>query len=272
MICYPNAKINLGLFIAEKRPDGYHNLETVMVPVGWADVLEVLPAPAFSFVQTGLSIPGNPADNLCIKAYTLLKTQRPSLPPAAIHLHKVVPTGAGLGGGSADAAFVLTALNRVFNLDFSEEALLELAARLGSDCAFFIRNQPQFCSGRGERCRPLPLPQLTDHQLLVVHPGFGISTAEAYAGVRPQSQRPDLRALPGQPLESWPGQVSNDFEVSLFPKYPQLPAIKEKMYQNGALYAAMSGSGSAVFGIFGPQAPVPTALFAALPHYLHRFP
>lgn len=272
MVSFPNAKINLGLFITEKRPDGYHNLETVMVPVGWADVLEVLPAPAFSFVQTGPDIPGDPQANLCVQAYRLLKAYAPGLPPARIQLHKVVPTGAGLGGGSADAAFTLKALNEVFNLSLSEETLSQLAARLGSDCAFFIRNQPQFCSQRGECCQPLALPLLAGHQVLLVHPGFGSSTAEAYAGVQPRPNRPDLRQLLARPLPEWAGQLSNDFEVSLFPKYPELARLKAEMYAVGAEYAAMSGSGSVMFGIFGPEAIIPMAAFAGKACYLHRFP
>jgi 4-diphosphocytidyl-2-C-methyl-D-erythritol kinase len=254
MVVFPNAKINLGLRITEKRPDGFHNLESCFYPVGWADALEIRPAGHFSFQTHGLPIPDGPAadqstsDNLCEKAYRLLAADYP-LPPVEMHLLKAIPIGAGLGGGSADAAFTLTALNTLFTLKLSVEQLQHYARRLGSDCAFFIENKPKYCYGKGDQFEEIGL-RLTGHWIVLVNPGLHISTVRAYAGVRPQRPETDLRQLLQQPIAEWRTTVRNDFEDSLFPAYPVLPALKEQLYALGACYASMSGSGSTVFGIF----------------------
>jgi len=248
MVQFPNAKINLGLHITEKRADGYHNLESCFYPVGWSDVLEVLPADHFSFAAGGLPIPGSPATNLCVKAYQLLRETH-ALPPVRIYLEKIVPIGAGLGGGSADAAFTLSALNELFGLGLSAEKLEAYARRLGSDCAFFIRNQPVYCLEKGDVFEPIEL-SLGGYTVVLVYPSLAISTAEAYAGVRPQKPPVPLRERLAEPLANWRETVRNDFEESLFPKYPVLATVKAQLYELGAIYASMSGSGSTIYGIF----------------------
>ncbi|OON67388.1 4-(cytidine 5'-diphospho)-2-C-methyl-D-erythritol kinase [Hymenobacter sp. CRA2] len=259
MLVFPNAKLNLGLHITERRPDGFHTLETVMVPLPWCDALEVLPAAETSLALTGRPIPGDPATNLCRRAYELLQADFPQVPPVQLHLHKVVPIGAGLGGGSADAAFALRALNTVLGLGLTGEQLEAYARRLGSDCAFFIRNEPALATGRGDELQPLPLPQLRGAACKVIYPNLHISTAEAYAGVTPQAPRHELRTALAGPIETWRDTVVNDFEDSLAPKYPLLEQLKQQLYVAGAAYASLSGSGSAVFGLWPGQA-LPPAL------------
>ena len=248
MVVFPNAKINLGLHILRKRPDGFHEIASCMYPIGWTDALEIVPAEQFSFVSSGIAIPGDAATNLCVKAYQLLQADY-TLPPVAIHLHKVVPIGAGLGGGSADAAFTLKALSELFELGLAVAELKRYATQLGSDCAFFIENTPQYCTGRGECCEALPL-SLSGKWILLINPGVHIATSEAYAGVRPRQPEKALRDLLSAPLSTWRETVSNDFEASLFSSYPLLSQLKEELYHHGATYASMSGSGSTVFGIF----------------------
>lgn len=258
MLVFPNAKLNLGLHITARRPDGFHTLETVMVPLPWCDALEVLPAAETSLTLTGRPIPGEAATNLCRRAYELLRADFPQVPPVHLHLHKVVPIGAGLGGGSADAAFALRALNTVLELSLSDEQLEAYARRLGSDCAFFVRNEPALALGRGDELTPLPLPQLRGAACKVVYPGLHISTAEAYAGVRPQAPAHELRTALAGPVETWRATVVNDFEASLAPRYPQLAELKQQLYAAGAAYASLSGSGSAVFGLWPGQELPPT--------------
>ncbi|GAB2957907.1 4-(cytidine 5'-diphospho)-2-C-methyl-D-erythritol kinase [Hymenobacter coalescens] len=256
MLVFPNAKLNLGLHITERRPDGFHTLETVMVPLPWSDALEVLAAPAgaaTALTLTGRPIPGDPATNLCRRAYELLQADFPRVPPVQLHLHKVVPIGAGLGGGSADAAFALRALDTVLGLALTEQQLEAYARRLGSDCAFFIRNEPALATGRGDELTPLPLPQLRGAACKVVYPNLHISTAEAYAGVTPQAPQHTLREALAGPVETWSETVVNDFEASLAPKYPLLGQLKQQLYAAGAAYASLSGSGSAVFGLWPGQ-------------------
>lgn len=249
MIQFPNAKINLGLQLVEKRPDGFHNLVSCFYPVGWSDALEILPAQdEVSFTLSGLPVPGEPRQNLCWKAYELLKKEH-QLPPIQMHLHKVIPMGAGLGGGSADAAFTLKILNSAFELGLSDEALQNYARQLGSDCAFFIKNQPVLAVEKGDVFEELNL-NLKGWHIVLVYPNLGISTAEAYAGVVPRTPEKDLKALLSQDVSTWKDEVVNDFELSLFPKYPILRELKEQLYQMGAVYASMSGSGSTVFGLF----------------------
>jgi 4-diphosphocytidyl-2-C-methyl-D-erythritol kinase len=248
MLVFPNAKINIGLHITEKRPDGFHNISSLFYPTGWTDALEITPSDTFRFSADGIVIPGNGSENLCTKAYNMLAADH-TLPPVHIHLLKSIPIGAGLGGGSADAAFTISTLNRLFNLHISEEKQIGYARRLGSDCAFFILNRPMFCFGKGDEFEPTDLT-LAGKWLVMVNPGIHISTVEAYAGVKPAIPDTDLRILIRQPLASWRDTVKNDFEEGIFLKYPELQEIKENLYQNGALYAAMSGSGSTLYGIF----------------------
>lgn len=254
MVVFPNAKINIGLNIVEKRPDGFHNINSCFYPVGWADALEILPAPEVVFEASGIAIPGEGAANLCMKAYQLLAREH-GLPPVHIHLLKAVPIGAGLGGGSADAAFTIKALNELFALNLSLEKQQDYARTLGSDCAFFIENKPMYCFDKGDQFEEIPL-QLTGKWILLVNPGLHISTAEAYAGITPRRPGTDLRYLLQQPLDQWKGQVMNDFEESLFPRYPILARYKQQLYDLGAHYASMSGSGSTLYGLFDEPAEV----------------
>lgn len=250
MITFPNAKINLGLYITEKRADGYHNLVSCFVPIAWQDALEILPAKAFALSVSGLPVEGNIENNLCYKAYQILHKNH-HVPPVHIFLHKAIPMGAGLGGGSADAAFTLKMLNQIFSLALDTSQLLEYASQLGSDCAFFIENTPKFCYEKGDKMRSISLNQLRNKVVVLVYPNFGISTQEAYAGVQPRAIDFDLQErLEQSPLEDWKNWLENDFERHLFKKYPLLAEIKQNLYQQGALYAAMSGSGSTIFGIF----------------------
>ncbi|RSK35972.1 4-(cytidine 5'-diphospho)-2-C-methyl-D-erythritol kinase [Hymenobacter metallilatus] len=262
MLVFPNAKLNLGLYITSQRPDGFRNLESVFVPLPWTDALEVLPAPAgaaTSLALTGIPIPGEPATNLCLRAYELLQADF-NLPPAQLHLHKVVPIGAGLGGGSGDAAFALRALNELFDLKQTSGVLENYARRLGSDCAFFIRNKPVFAYERGDVFEDSSL-DLTGVACKVIYPGLHISTAEAYSHVQPRTPRHDLRTAISQPLETWRDTIRNDFEDALTPHYPVLGEIKTQLYAAGAAYASLSGSGSAVYGLFpGQETPPKLAL------------
>lgn len=248
MVLFPGAKINIGLRIIEKRPDGYHNLESCFYPVGWTDLLESVPASAFQFTAAGLPGMGDPAANLCVKAYNLLRAAH-DLPPVHLHLHKVVPIGAGLGGGSADAAATLRLLNEQFELGLAPTQLEDYARTLGSDCAFFIRNQPVYGLGKGDVFEAIELP-LSGYDAVLVYPNLAISTAEAYAGVRPRRPEISLREALRTPITQWRDTVHNDFEDSLFSKYSLLREIKEKLYELGAVYASMSGSGSTLYGIF----------------------
>lgn len=256
MVSFPGCKINLGLHVIRKRPDGYHDLETCFYPVPWQDILEIIPEETLSFTSSGAPIPGATEDNLCLRAYHLLKADF-DLPPVSIHLHKVLPMGAGLGGGSSDGAHTLRTLNALFSLNLSPDTLAAYAARLGSDCAFFIHEAPRMGTGRGEILAPVSV-SLKDKYLLIVRPDIHVSTAEAYAGVTPKVPAQDLRTiLENEPPEAWRDRVYNDFEASVFSRYPAIAEVKEALYAAGALYASMSGSGAAVFGIF--REPVTTA-------------
>lgn len=248
MVVFPHCKINLGLQIVSKRADGYHNIETCFYPVPWTDILEIIKAEKFSFSSSGLDIPGNPEDNLCIKAYRLLQRDF-NLSPVQIHLHKVIPAGAGLGGGSSDAAFTLRTLNSIFNLGFSAQQLLTYAAQLGSDCSFFVEDKPMLGSGRGEILSEVNL-SLKGMFLILVKPDIHVSTASAFAGIKPKQSNASLSEILSLPLSEYRSVLINDFEESVFQKYPSIASIKESMYQHGALYASLSGSGASVFGIF----------------------
>ncbi|MCR5887128.1 4-(cytidine 5'-diphospho)-2-C-methyl-D-erythritol kinase [Hymenobacter sp. J193] len=259
MLVFPNAKLNLGLYVTGRRPDGFRTLESVFVPLPWCDALEVLPAAATTLTLTGIPIPGELATNLCLRAYELLQADF-ALPPVQLHLHKVVPIGAGLGGGSGDAAFALRALNSLFQLQLSAESLESYARRLGADCAFFIQNKPVFAVEKGDIFEDISL-DLRGVACKVIYPGLHISTAEAYARVTPRPPRHSLRGALQQPLETWRHTVSNDFEEALTPHYPVLGDIKAALYAAGAAYASLSGSGSAVYGLFpGAEMPPKTSL------------
>jgi 4-diphosphocytidyl-2-C-methyl-D-erythritol kinase len=257
MLLFPNAKLNLGLHVVARRPDGFHDLETAFVPIQWCDALEILPAATAtpSLTLTGRPIPGDPTTNLCLRAWELLKTDFPTLPAAALHLHKIVPIGAGLGGGSADAAFALRGLNEVFDLGLTPADLLPYARRLGADCAFFLLNEPVLATARGDEFAPLLLPQLAECRVVVVWPGVGIPTVEAFRGVVPTLPKEPLAAVLSRPLASWHSDLINDFEIALAPRYPVLGEVKAALYAAGAAYASLSGSGSAVFGVFPAELP-----------------
>ena len=250
MLCFPNAKINLGLNIVSKRADGYHNLETIFYPVAIKDALEVVPAAGGKgiFKQSGILLGENPEQNLVIKAYSLLKKEY-VLPEIDIYLRKNIPFGAGLGGGSADAAFMLKLLNNIYELHIPETKLEELASQLGADCPVFIRNKPVFATGTGNIFTPIDL-SLRGYFIVLVKPEIHVSTKEAYELVKPKAPAVSLKEIIGNPLETWEKFMVNDFESSVFVKYPAIKNIKEKLYDFGALYASMSGSGSSVFGIF----------------------
>jgi 4-diphosphocytidyl-2-C-methyl-D-erythritol kinase len=249
MVSFPPCKINLGLRVIGKRSDGYHDLVTCFYPVQWCDILEIIPSDHFSLTVSGLQVPGSGDDNLCVRAYSLLKKDF-GLPPVSIHLHKIIPMGAGLGGGSSDAAWTFRLLNRIFNLQLSPGILRQYASQIGSDCAFFVQDLPMLGEGRGEILSEINL-KLKGKFLVIVKPDVHISTAAAYAGVKPKHPEGDLKEILEQvPVQQWKYNVKNDFEESVFGKYPVIAEIKETLYKAGALYASMSGSGSAVFGIF----------------------
>ena len=248
MITFPNAKINLGLNIVERRPDGYHNIETVFYPIPLTDVLEIVPAEVTSLTCYGNAVDCPPEKNLVMKAYNLLRKHY-DVPPVAMHLYKHIPDGAGLGGGSSDAAHALMMLNRMFGLGLTDEALAAMAASLGADCAFFIYNQPMLATGIGDVLSPVDVA-LKGKTLLLVKPSAGVDTRTAYSRVIPAPATVDLVQTIKQPVETWDGLLVNDFEPSVFAALPQLWLIKASLLDAGALYAAMSGSGSTVFGIF----------------------
>ena len=259
MLTFPNAKINIGLRITEKRPDGFHTLQSCFYPVNWTDALEIIPAETFAFSSSGLTIPGDdPEQNLCVRAYNILRANF-DLPPVHIHLHKIIPIGAGLGGGSADAAFALKSLNEQFALGLTTRQLENYARQLGSDCAFFIENQPVYGVEKGDVFEEINL-DLSGYHALLVYPNLAISTAEAYAGVRPYQPEIPLYNQLMAPVDTWRDVIRNDFEDSLFPAYPLLARIKEELYNAGAVYASMSGSGSTVYGLFDAPVPSPNQL------------
>jgi 4-diphosphocytidyl-2-C-methyl-D-erythritol kinase len=251
MLSYPNAKINLGLNVIERRPNGYHTIETVFYPIGLNDVLEVLPSETcsdYSFLSSGISFGGDPEENLIVKAYRLLRSEY-QFPAVDISLFKQIPFGAGLGGGSSDAAFMLKVLNELFELKITSKKLERLAARLGADCPVFIQNKPVFATGKGNVFTPIEL-SLKGYFLLLVKPDIHISTPEAYSQVKPKKPDISLLDLINKPISEWKNTIKNDFEKSVFVNYPAIELIKNNLYEMGALYASMSGSGSAVYGIF----------------------
>ena len=257
MLLFPNAKINLGLNIVAKRSDGFHNIETVFLPIDAKDILEIIISDNKSievdFSTTGLHIAGENKDNLCVKAYHLLK-KKYDLPNIKLHLHKTIPMGAGLGGGSANGAFTLQLLNEKFSLNLSINQLLNYALELGSDCPFFIVNKPCFASSRGETLEPIQL-SLDAYQLLIVNPQIHISTAWAFGKITPQHPVKSIQQIIQQPIETWKDELKNDFELPVLNEYLTIKNIKENLYQNNAIYAAMTGTGSTVFGIFKKEIP-----------------
>lgn len=252
MLAFPNSKINLGLYVTGKRSDGYHNIETIFFPIPLNDILEILPTnnsqEKVIFTNTGIEVDCSSEKNLCVKAYHMLDADF-GLPPVEIILHKAVPMGAGLGGGSADGAFTLSLLNQTFNLGLTKDKLAVYASRLGSDCAFFIYNTPMLGTGRGEILTPIDV-NLTGYHLVLVKPPTSVGTAEAYRGVKIEEPVMPLSQLIAQPIHKWKELLQNNFEANIFPNHPEIEQIKHKLYDYGAVYASMSGSGSTVFGIF----------------------
>ena len=252
MITFPNAKINLGLQITERRPDGYHNLDTVFYPIPLHDALEITIAEEANYDcrlhLSGIEIEGDTDNNLVVRAYRLLAANH-TLPSVDVYLHKHIPTGAGLGGGSADASYMLRLLNEMFSLNISTEQLEIYAAQLGADCPFFINNTPVYATGIGNKFHPIEL-NLSGWYIVVVKPNVFVSTKDAYSMVRPEKPTVTLDKKISRPIEEWKDTISNDFEKGIFAIHPELEEIKNKLYELGATYASMSGSGSALFGLF----------------------
>lgn len=256
MLTKPIAKINLGLNVVERRPDGYHNLETVFYPVQICDALEVFEmdeqfpsAVDCDLKVTNIHIDGDEQKNLVVRAYNLLKQDFPALPRVHAHLYKGIPTQAGMGGGSSDCGFMITLLNQMFKLGLSDEQMIQYAARLGADCAFFILNKPCYAEGIGEKLEPIGL-DLSGWYLAIVRPAIPVSTKEAFSLITPQHPALNCRDVVMQPVETWRDRLTNDFEKSVFALHPEIGAIKDRLYDMGAVYAAMSGSGSSLFGLF----------------------
>lgn len=256
MLVFPNSKINLGLNITQKRADGFHDIETVFYPVSWRDALEVIEnedsEELFTFSQSGILIEGNKQDNLIYKAWQLLSEIKP-IPAIKVHLHKNIPMGAGLGGGSADAAFFIELIDKKFEFNLSYGQKSGLAAKLGSDCSFFIKNSPVLATGRGDSFTDIKV-DLSKYYILTVYPGIHSNTKEAYGNCIPMQPEKDLRSvIEKMHISEWKDHLKNDFESTVFIKYPQIKALKDTFYKSGAIYACMSGSGSSVFGIFDKQ-------------------
>jgi 4-diphosphocytidyl-2-C-methyl-D-erythritol kinase len=259
MVIFPKAKINIGLRIVEKRSDGYHNIETVLYPIGLKDAIEfILPAEPLEtdhITITGILTNCKPSDNLIIKAVAKFR-QYFSIPFLNIHLHKAIPVGAGLGGGSSDAANTLKFLNKFFNAGLGITELQKLASELGSDCPFFIESAPVFAEGRGEIMRPISL-DLTGYYLVLLNPGIHVSTGDAYVDCKPHKPADKLEELVLQPISEWKDLIKNDFEKSVFNKHPIIKEFKNELYRLGAIYSSMSGSGSTVYGIFEKKPEIP---------------
>lgn len=251
MILFPPCKINLGLHVLNKREDGYHNLDTLMYQVPFTDVLEIIPSETFHFQSTGLEIPGVVTSNLCVKAFQLIQS-RYRIPNVTIHLHKIIPMGGGLGGGSSDASYVLKGLNKLFDIQLSVETLQSLAAELGSDCPLFILENPQLAQGRGEILSDVSL-DLSGYFLKLVNVGIHVSTKEAFSNVQFYDHTLSIAELIQLPIKEWKSTLKNDFEVSVFSHHPGLKTVKTQLYNEGAVYASMSGSGSTMFGLFASE-------------------
>jgi 4-diphosphocytidyl-2-C-methyl-D-erythritol kinase len=258
MVVFPNSKINLGLRILKKRNDGYHELETAFYPIPLTDILEIIPhkkvqkSSSVLLSKSGLVIDGDPSDNLCVKAYKLLRKDFPRIPPVQMHLHKSIPAGAGLGGGSADGSYTLMLLNKEFDLGLSQEKLMAYALKLGSDCPFFLINEPCYATGRGEILEKISL-DLSNYKFLIVNPGIHINTGRAFLHCKPSSPDRSIKDILRSPVERWKDELFNDFESWVFGQHREVVEIKDQLYVHGAIYAAMSGSGSTVYGIFPAQ-------------------
>ena len=257
MIAFPNCKINLGLHILRKRADGFHDLETVFYPVLLQDAIEIIHQTSASqetdFTISGLEIAGNKNENICLKAYALIKKDFSELPAVKMHLHKTIPSGAGLGGGSADGAFTLMLLNKKFNLGLSEASLLNYALQLGSDCPFFIKNKACYATGRGENLEELNL-DLSPYNMILVNPGIHVSTKQAFSRIQPSDKRSSLKEIVSRPVTTWRDLLKNDFEASVFSAHPEIETVKQALYAAGAIYVSMTGSGSTVYGLFDKKA------------------
>ena len=269
MLVFPHSKINLGLNIVNKRSDGYHNIETVFYPISWCDALEVIenkhPKSDFEFHASGLNIDGPLETNLIYKAYQLVLKQF-KIPPIQVYLHKNIPMGAGLGGGSADAAFFIRLLDHQFNLKMGLQNQYQIAEQLGSDCAFFVESKAVFASERGNVFESCAI-DLSQYYILIIYPNIHSQTKEAYEGVLPKASTYNLKqTVESTTIETWKELIKNDFEPTIFKKYPAIKILKEQLYQHKALYASLSGSGSAVFGIFKTEPP--KEFYQHLPHYL----
>ena len=253
MIAFPHCKINLGLSIIAQRADGYHDLETIFYPVALNDMVEIVhnndTATEIQFTHTGLSIPGDETNNLCIRAYYLLKKDFPTIPSIKMHLHKHIPMGAGLGGGSSDGSSILKLLNQQFKLGLNSNELINYASQLGSDCPFFIYDNACHATGRGEILQPYAC-DLSNYKIALVHPGIHVSTAWAFSQLQPHAKEKSIAEIVAQPIEQWKATLINDFEAPIFLAHPVLEEIKNELYTHGAIYASMSGSGSSLFGIF----------------------
>jgi 4-diphosphocytidyl-2-C-methyl-D-erythritol kinase len=249
MVTFPNCKINLGLHILQKRADSYHDLETVFYPIPFNDVLEIVTSEdKTEFTNTGIS-GGESENNLCLKAYDLLKKDYRDLPEIKMRLHKTIPVGAGLGGGSADAAFTLLLLNEKYNLNITAPHLLVYASKLGSDCPFFLLNSPCFAIGVGEKMEKINL-NLGLYKILIINPGIHISTKELFKEIKPAIPQKSIKEIIQQPIESWNNDLKNDFEPIVILKYGEIKKLKESLYEHNAVYASMTGTGSSVYGIF----------------------
>ena len=255
MIAFPNCKINLGLNIIAKRLDGYHDLETVFYPLQLKDAVEIIQSEKTKLSISGLPVDGNANDNLCIKAYHLLKKDFPGLPQVNIHLHKTIPLGAGLGGGSADGACMLKLINDKFKLEIPGNDFIQYAGQLGSDSPFFILNKPCFATGRGENLEEIYL-NLNGYKIVLIYPDIQINTGWAFSNIKPGASTKSIKEIIKQPVSTWKEELKNDFEVPVFSQYPEIKKIKDSLYNAGAVYSSMSGSGSAVYGIFNSK-PIP---------------
>ncbi len=258
MVIFPNCKINIGLHVVRRREDGFHDLETIFFPVPLFDVLEIVQAEnEDSFIQTGLQIEGPSSNNLCMKAVRLLRTKIPDFPFVKLHLHKAIPMGAGLGGGSSDGAYTLLLLNRKFNLGLTEQTLINLSLQLGSDCPFFILNKPCFAWGRGEMMKPIDLP-MKGMQLVLINAGIHINTGWAFQQIIPKEPSFSLGNIDQLAMEDWKKYVNNDFEEAVTNAHPILLDIKNYCYSRGAAFAAMTGSGSTMFALYHANKDVPS--------------
>ncbi len=249
MVIFSNAKINIGLNITERRDDGFHNIESIFYPIDLKDVLEIVKSDnGIQFTNMGIVVDSLPEDNLIIKAYNLI-AQDYDIQLVKIHLHKIIPIGAGLGGGSSNAVYMLKLLNNFFELNISNEQLTNYAKQIGSDCAFFVKNIPTFASQKGDVFSNIEL-DLSDYKIIVKNPSIFVSTQEAYSGIVPKKADSSLKDLINRPISEWKNTIKNDFETEIFKKYPKIKQLKTDFYNQGAIYASMSGSGSSVYGIF----------------------